>query len=141
MSSAFRFYPDQQLVGVIDTQQALEGALRGVTALGIPDQDVTVLTGAAGERWLDADGLRHGLLGRFVRWTENLMEEHADTRIYAEHLAAGRMVLAVRLARTSSSCPRLVSTFLCAQAHFILYFNTGVIEEVTGPRERNGAGP
>ncbi|AZI44195.1 HAD family hydrolase [Deinococcus psychrotolerans] len=127
----FSFYPDQQLVGVIDTPQALEQALRVVVALGIPDQDVTVLAGEAGECWLDADGVQHGLLGRFVRWTEDLMEEHTDAQLYAEYLAAGRLVLAVRLPRHSPAYPPLVAAFLGAQAHFIHYFNTGVIEEVT----------
>jgi len=126
---------------VIDTQAALEAALHGVTALGISAQDVTVLTGAAGERWLDADGTGHGLLGRFVRWTEDLMEEHADAQVYAGHLAVGRAVLAVRLSRNSSNYPQLVAVFLGAHAHFIRYFNTGVIEEVRGPGGHERANP
>ncbi len=125
----FHFYPSRQLVGVIDGSPALHGLLADVAALGVPEDDLTVLFGEAGERWLDADGTWHGPLGRLVRWTQFLTVEGEDVGTYEDALAAGRYVVAVTIARDSAAYPGLLDAYRRANGHDVRYFGPLVVED------------
>lgn len=125
----FHFDFSRQLVGALGTPEALSEVLSAALAAGVGTQDLLVLFGEAGERWLDAEGVRHGVVGRFVRWTQFLTDERAQWQVYEEHLAENDFVVAVRVARRHPAFAKVLAAFQRAGAQDLHYFGPIVTED------------
>ncbi|WP_027483563.1 hypothetical protein [Deinococcus pimensis] len=126
---AFHYSFRHHLIGAVPDVEALQRLLEVARAFGVPDENVTVLFGEAGERWLDMDGERHGVVGRFVRLTQGMTDEHAELRRYCEYLATSYFVVAIQVPRTSLPFDDLVGAFRTVGARDVQYFGPWVIEQ------------
>ncbi|MBB6018589.1 hypothetical protein ACFP9V_25695 [Deinococcus radiopugnans] len=124
----FRFYPSNRLVGMVDGADTVQVLLDDLLALKLQKSDLGVLCGDAGLRWLDDDGSRHGLLGRFVRWTQFLTDERAELRQYEDAVASGLFLVAAQLPHQSAVYINALTAYQRAKASLIRYFGPLVIE-------------
>lgn len=70
----FQYYPFNSVVGFIPTEQAANGALDALHALSYTEDEIGVLHGEAGVRYLDASGEHHGVVGRVGRLLQNISD-------------------------------------------------------------------
>lgn len=128
----FHFYPNERLVGVLAGLAEARTLTADLTALGLAEQDLFVLAGEAGADWLDPEGERHGLLGRLIRWSEGLTDEHDELRRYAGELAGGRCIVATHIHRRSGSFDVVLAAYQRRGARMLRYFGPEVIEGEPG---------
>jgi len=126
----FGFYPSNRLVGMVDGADTVRALLDDLLALKLLEGDLGVLCGEEGLRWLDDDGSRHGLLGRFVRWTQFLTDEREELRQYENAVASGLFLVATRLPHQSPVYTDVLIAYQRAGASLLRYFGPSVIDEL-----------
>jgi hypothetical protein len=137
MKGRFIGYPTGWLLAVIDDPARGAAAARDVTAAGVDDEDVIVLTGEADARRLDGLGTSSGILARVRRATQFItMDQMPDFLLYELAVESGRCVLGVRT-RAPIECEALLAILRDHGAHFINRFGSLTTEEIvhwSGPR-------
>ena len=125
----FYFYPSNRLVGVVNDTSTVLALLHNLSASGVAKGDVTVLTGEDGQRWLDPEGERHGPLGRLVRWSEGLTDEHTEVRQYAAEIADGGFVVATHIQRHATTFGAVLVAYRQVGARLLRYYGPAMIED------------
>ncbi len=121
MTSGEPLFPWNSVVGVIDDPQALETAVEALTAAGFSESSIHVLAGGTGEHRIDAEGKRHGLLGRIFRKVHTLGDEAEHTKRHVDELKLGHFVVIVPNA--DDRAPEVAGDILRAHGgHFIYYY-------------------
>ena len=95
--SHFITYPNDCVMGVIDSPEQAAQAGEALRAAGISHEDITTFRGHRGAMTIDSTGRYHGVLARLVRVLEaaSMDEDHASR--YEREADAGHIVLAVHL--------------------------------------------
>ena len=90
-------YPHDHVLGIIDDHDKADAALAALSKHGVPEEDITVLTGEEGAVRIDAQGTRHGLLARFLRAIQfATMDALPDAEEYERAALRGSYVIAIR---------------------------------------------
>ena len=137
MRGQFVGYPTGWLLAVIDDPAAGAAAAREVSAAGVDEADVIVLTGPADARRLDGLGTSSGILARLRRATQFMtMDQMPDFLLYELAAESGRSVVGVRT-RAPIEREALLAILRRHGAHFINRFASLTTEEIahwSGPR-------
>jgi hypothetical protein len=126
-------YPEQHVLAIVDTPEAVAEAVRLLTTGGFLASEVTVLCGAA-----TADHLRESpghsrLLGAVMRLADRLNlldDELEEKRRYEEALRAGGIVVLV-LAPTEERKQRAADVLRSQGGHFINFMGRFTSERLT----------
>jgi hypothetical protein len=122
-------YPEDRVVGLIDGPQDIRAAVDALSEAGYAGEDVTVLCGPSGLERLDADGSRHGLLGRLIRLVQNYGLEREQLRHVEEELRRGHFAVSVRVPDDASK--RRAADLLAEHGgHYLHYYGRWDIEQL-----------
>jgi hypothetical protein len=91
-------YPENHVVGLIDTRQQLESAVEAMTSGGFLPSEIEVIHGAAASEKLRDNTGRSGLAHLAMRFAESIGMPNDETTIkneYADGLRNGRLLVAV----------------------------------------------
>lgn len=122
-------YPNRKVLAVLDDNEALRRAVRGVEAVGVSSGDVETFAGMEDAARFDATGARHGLIARLRRVIQfSLMDQLPAMAWYEAALREGRYVVAVRTSDRQTT-RRVVSALVTAGGHFINRFGRVATEE------------
>ena len=84
-----------RVMAVIDDAENAHAAVETLERAGVPEHDLTALSGAAGVREIDADGGRSGGFKHALRSLQRLTTEGRHLRNYEAELAQGHLVVDV----------------------------------------------
>ncbi|MGY2005081.1 hypothetical protein [Blastococcus sp. SYSU DS1024] len=127
-ASGFYRYPMQQLVAVLDDQDATDDALARLRAIGVDLTGVHVLTGPEGAALLDRRGERHGLRGRLTRLLQWTGSEDEMLDLHDRALRLGGHVVYVP-ARGEDRKERVAEALRGAGGHHLVYFGRFTTEK------------
>jgi hypothetical protein len=91
-------YPEDRLVGLVDSPERLESVVDALTSGGIPRSEIEVTCGAAAAERLRENTGRTGLADLVMRFSEFIgmpNDESAIKNQYADALATGQLVISV----------------------------------------------
>jgi hypothetical protein len=128
------YYPEDHLVGVVDTPAQLTSAMDALTAGGFLESEVEVLCGQEQAERLAASSGRRGLLGGVLRIAERLGVRDDELEVkarYEQALRDGRLILSV-LVPTEERKARAADILRAHGGHFITYFGRLTIERIAG---------
>ena len=91
-------YPEDHVLGIIDQAADVRAAVEALFAAGYDHEDVTVLCGQRGLELLDADGTRHGSVGRVIRVVQNFGPEREHFRHVQNEQQQGHFAVGVEVA-------------------------------------------
>lgn len=132
-------YPNRQVLGVLDDEVSVRQAMAALSAAGVPDRDIEVLTGPDDAARFDATGVRHGILARLRRVIQfSLMDQLPAMAWYEAALRENQHVIAVRTTDRRTTLD-VVAALLSAGGHFINRFgrvNTEEFARWRGPEPR-----
>jgi hypothetical protein len=118
-----------RLLAVLDTEEALEEAKRGLEGAGIAASAVEVFSGDDGAVAFDSSGGRHGPLARLLRTVQfTLMDQMPDFAYYEAAARQGRSVVSVK-PRNEAEMRRIVDVLRANGGHFINHFGLFTTEE------------
>jgi hypothetical protein len=124
-------FPWNSVVGVIDDAAHVETAVAALIASGYSEAGIKVLAGEAGEFRIDAEGKRHGLLGRIFRKIQALGDEDAHTQRHVGELQAGHFVIVVQNADDKS--PERAGEILKSNGGRFIYHYTRMTSSELAP--------
>jgi hypothetical protein len=130
-------YPTNSVVGVLDTEDRLDGAVRSLTAGGFLESELHVAAGEAAADAMRASTGRTGLAGLATRIAARLGVENAAMESKAhdeEAMREGRYVLVVA-APTDDRKERAAALLGAAGAHAVRFHGRFTIEGVVPPNE------
>jgi hypothetical protein len=91
-------YPENRVVGLLDTREELESAVDALTSGGFLPSEIEVIHGAAASEKLRENTGRSGLAHLAMRFAESIGMPNDETAIknqYADGLGKGQLLLAV----------------------------------------------
>jgi hypothetical protein len=91
-------YPENRIVGLLDTPEQLESAVRALTSGGFLTSEIEVIHGAAAAEKLHANTGRKGLTDLAMRFSEFIGVPNDEVTIknqYADGLKNGQLLLTV----------------------------------------------
>ena len=89
-------YPNDKVCGILDTEAAVQGAVRDLQAAGFSAEEVEGLAGAEGERRIDPTGQEHGLAARLLRFIQRAGDDESKhSKIYEQAMEAGHFAVGV----------------------------------------------
>ncbi|HJU89568.1 MAG TPA: hypothetical protein VJ672_09255 [Gemmatimonadaceae bacterium] len=124
-----RLFPYNAVVGVIDDTAQLESAVQALDANGFGEDKVSVLSGEAGVRMIDAKGQRKGLLARIFRVIDALGTEREHTARHVKALEDGHFIVVVD-APDEAAISRARDTLAAHGGHFINYYGRWTEEDL-----------
>jgi hypothetical protein len=118
-----------RLLAVLDSDEAVEAAIRALEESGIPRERIEIFSGEDGAAAFDGSGSSHGPAARMLRTLQfTLMDQMPDFAYYEAAARQGRSVVSVR-ARNEAEMRRAVETLRTHGAHFINQFGLFTTEE------------
>jgi hypothetical protein len=91
-------YPENRVVGLLDTSEQLESAVAALTSGGFLPSEIEVIHGAAASQKLRENTGRSGLAHLAMRFAESIGMPNDETEIknqYADGLGKGQLLIAV----------------------------------------------
>ena len=121
-TAGFMGRPRHRLFAIFDDPASGLAAVDDLRSRRHPSEDLLVLSGDEGVRWLDFNGRREGLPGRIIRLVEHAMSADVDyLRDLDQCLRAGGTVVVVPVAdvHAADDTARLLASY---SAHSFAYF-------------------
>lgn len=87
--------PHEQVTGVLDNPEDIEGLSKALKAAGFSRDDVVYIAGEEALAQVDVHGLRHGILGRLTRSLQHFGEDAAEYHAAEVEAKAGHLLVAV----------------------------------------------
>ena len=126
-------YPYQHVFGIVDEDAAADAAVKGILDAGVPEEDITVLTGESGAARIDSHGSTHGMLGRVVRALQfAMMDALPDSERYERAALDGKYVLAIRT-RDDQTRDMVHQELLKHGGHFLNYYGKLTTQPLSEP--------
>lgn len=122
-------YPSHKVLGIIEEPESVSNAIGALLETGIPDDAITVECGRQGENQIDFSGEGHGLLGRFVRYFQELSAEHSYLEYFQKELHSGHFLIEVR-PKNREQKQAIAELLHSAGAKRVTYFGNWIIEEI-----------
>ena len=124
-----RLFPYDSVVGVIDDQRSVSGAVEDLANAGIPEDEIFVLAGERGIERIDAEGEHHGLLGRIFRKLDTIGDEHDETQAHVQALREGQFVVGAHVTDDGHKT-RAVEVFQRHNGHHVSYYSRWTTERL-----------
>jgi hypothetical protein len=122
-------FPACHLFALVDTDTALEGALRALEPY-IEPAKVRLLTGERGARALDVSGSTRGLRGRMMRVAQDFFYNRSSLHVHETQLRRGGHLLLIP-AREWAQCQKLVNVLTDWGAHGLVWYARFSVVDVT----------
>jgi hypothetical protein len=122
-------FPACSLFALVDTHDALQGALRALEPHVEPGA-VRMLTGESGVRALDVSGATRGLAGRLARGLQDFFYGRSNLHVHESHVRGGGHLLLIP-AREWAQCQQLVNVLADWGAHGLVWFARFSVVDVT----------
>jgi hypothetical protein len=87
--------PHEQVTGVLDDPEEIEGVSNALKEAGFSRDDVIYISGEEALARVDVHGLRHGVLGRLTRSLQHFGEDAAEYHAAEAEARAGHLLIAV----------------------------------------------
>jgi hypothetical protein len=122
-------YPERRVLAVFDEPPSADKALAALRSLGVPEEDIEVLSGPAAADTFDATGSRHGIPARLKRAVQfSLMDQMPAFAWYEAALRDGKQVMAVATGARPTTL-KVVAALEAEGGHFINRFGRLETEE------------
>ena len=131
-------YPTNHVVGVIDTQQALERTVQALHGVGFADAEVEIACGQSAADAMRAQTGRTGLANLAIRVAEKIGAANDEMRVkdhYERALRDGRFLLLVDTP-TDAKKDRAAEVLREQGAHSVNYMGRFAREEIVPPPDR-----
>jgi len=125
----FTFYPSHKTIGLIPDQAGVEKVLHKLLESGFEGPSIELLSGEAGSKFVDATGVRRGVMGRLIRNLQNLTDERRLVQRYAQSMLEGEFVLAV-LCKNRERIQSAVAAFMEGEGHSVYHFSPAMVERI-----------
>jgi uncharacterized protein (DUF302 family) len=127
-------YPSHKVLGVIEEPENVSKAIEVLQQAGVSDDEITVECGRQGEDQIDFSGTKHGLLGRFVRYFQELSAEHSYLEYFQKELHSGHFLIEVR-PKGREQKKDIANLLHDAGAKRVTYFGNWIIEEIANKNQ------
>jgi hypothetical protein len=124
-----RGFPACHLFALVDTEAALQGALRALEP-HVEPAAVLLLTGEPGAQALDVSGSTRGLRGRMMRAAQDFFYNRSSLHVHETHLRRGGHLLLIP-AREWAQCQQLVKVLSDWGAHGLVWYARFSVVDVT----------
>ncbi len=125
-------YPDNSLIGIIDTYADARAALKALGTAGFPEDEIGILCGKEGAKIIDADGSQEGVLGKIARVIREFGDvDNPHKEAHEKALREGHFLVAVR-AEEEEKRKQALEILKSHGAHFINFYSPWVIEGLEG---------
>ena len=134
-------YPENRLLGVVDSPDQVSRTLDALTSSGFPESDIEIICGASAANKLRANTGRTGLTNVVMRLVESLGMPDDETQIktqYADLLESGGYLVAVKAA-TAERKADAVRILKDNGGRSINFFGSLVIEAMDHSTGQDGA--
>ena len=134
-------YPENRLLGVVDSPDQVSRTLDALTSSGFPESDIEIICGASAANTLRANTGRTGLTNVVMRLVESLGMPDDETQIktqYADLLESGGYLVAVKAA-TAERKADAVRILKDNGGRSINFFGSLVIEAMDHSTGQDGA--
>jgi hypothetical protein len=128
-SERVRGFPACHLFALVDTEAALQGALRDLEP-HVEPAAIRLLTGERGAHALDVAGSSRGLRGRMMRATQDLFYGRSSLHEHETHVRRGGHLLLIP-AREWEQCQQLVTVLSNWGAHGLVWYARFSVVDVT----------
>jgi hypothetical protein len=128
-SQRLRGFPACHLFALVDTEAALQGALRALEPHVAPGT-VRLLTGERGAQALDVSGSAKGFRGRMTRGLQDFFYNRSSLHVHETHLRRGGHLLLIP-AREWAHCQELVRVLSDWGAHGLIWYARFSVVDVT----------
>jgi hypothetical protein len=123
-------YPNDKLCGILDTEAAVQAAVRDLQAAGFSAEEVGVLAGAEGERRIDPTGQEHGPAARLLRFLQRAGDDESKhSRIYEQAMEAGHLLVGVT-AKSEEDREKARGILKSHGGHFINFYGHLAIQRL-----------
>jgi hypothetical protein len=134
-------YPENSLLGILDTTQQLTSAITALKAAGFPESDIEFVCGREAGEKLHATTGRGGIMNVAMRVVSSLGMPDEETQMkdrYSDALMAGRFIVMVKIPTDDrkAEATRILKT---NGANFINFLGKYVIESMAPMRDGLGA--
>jgi hypothetical protein len=126
----FYAYPNNKIVGIIDTPDDLQGVLAALKDAGIDLGDIETLCGQPGMERLDRSGKRHGLVAQLIRLAQFMGEEQTHLQRHEEELAAGHFLISVVVGKDESVKGRVRDLLHAHGGHYVHYYGAYAVQDL-----------
>ena len=123
----FTHRPDHQLVAALEDVARMVEVIAELNAVGIDNDQITVLYGPSGRAVLDITGSGHGPWTHVVRSVQRLGYDGNSLAVYDEDLQRGAAI--VHIAVMHAKTPQVVELLQRQQFRHIGYFGAGTFEQ------------
>ena len=134
-------YPENRLLGVVDSPDQVSRTLDALASSGFPESDIEIICGASAANTLRANTGRTGLTNVVMRLVESLGMPDDETQIktqYADLLESGGYLVAVKAA-TAERKADAVRILKDNGGRSINFFGSLVIEAMDHSTGQDGA--
>lgn len=116
-------YPDNSLIGIIDTYSDAKAALKELSKAGFAEDEIGILCCAEGTKQVDADGREHGVWGKIAAVIREFGDvDNEQKRRHEKELRAGHFMVAVR-AEEDDERQKALDILKSNGGHFINFYS------------------
>jgi hypothetical protein len=116
-------YPDNSLIGIIDNYSDARAALKELSEAGFAEDEIGILCCAEGTKEIDADGDKHGVLGKIAAVIREFGDvDNEQKRQHERELRAGHFMVAVR-AEEEGARDKALEILKSKGGHFINFYS------------------
>jgi hypothetical protein len=124
-----RGFPACKLFALIDTEAAVQGALRALEP-HVEPASIRLLTGERGADALDISGSSRGFPGRMMRAAQDFFYSRSSLHVHETHLRRGGHLLLIP-AREWAQCQEFVQVLSDWGAHGLIWYARFSVVDVT----------
>jgi len=131
LSDGDKFYPTNKMLSVVSGQDKLNAILKELRSSGsFTPEKIEIFAGQKGAELIDPTGENTGFFGKMLRSLQWLTEEREESERYAQELAQGNYVLAIKIESDRASMDALSTQIKNAGGYFISFYGPNVVERM-----------
>jgi hypothetical protein len=123
-------FPYESVVGVLDDEAQVQRTVQELSAAGIPEEEIFVLSGREGVEAIDQRGEHHGLLGKIFKALDRLGDEHDESQIHVDALRQGSYVVGAHV-RDDGHKMQALEAFKRQHGRHVSYYGRWTTERIT----------
>ena len=129
LSDGDKFYPTNKMLSVFSGQDKLNAILTELRSSGgFTPEKIEIFAGQQGAELIDPTGENAGFFGKMLRSLQWLTDERENSERYAQELAQGNYVLAIKTESDRPSIDALSTQIKNAGGYFINFYGPNVTE-------------
>ncbi len=124
-----RIYPTNRIIGIIDSKEDVDNAVKSLQEAGFAEDAIVVFTGEEIVKQIDLGGEHHGPKWRIIRALQHLGEEGEIFDRFKEAMLAGHYTISVpgKELETRGEAKKILKEHKAYDLHF---FGKGAVEDL-----------